>query len=186
MTRFIYLLMMTFFMSQLATVKAQTYELNTTASILNWTGYAEVGNFSQSGTLKVKKGTITLENDEIKNLKVLVDMTSIAHESQDLESHLKNKDFFYVEKYPVAELNYIERKGNKLICKLTIRGKSENIEIPINLIKEGKNLILKGKITIDRTKFDIKYNSSSYFQDLGSYAIKNDFELAYELFFNKI
>ncbi len=39
---------------------------------------------------------------------------------------------------------------------------------------------------LDRTKFDIKYNSSSYFQDLGNYAIKNDFDLEYELFFKKM
>ena len=183
MTKLIFILAMTLLTGQTQFTKAQSLVLDTSSSKLKWTGYSEVGNYSQSGTVKPKSGTLTMVNDDIKDLKIVVDMTTLTHESNDLESHLKNKDFFYVDKYETAEINYVEKKGDKLICKLAIREKSQNIEIPINFSKEENSLILKGRIIIDRTKFDIKYNSASYFQDLGSYAIKNEFDLEYELVF---
>lgn len=186
MAKIIFILAMTLLIGQAEVAHTQTLALDSLSSTLKWTGYSEVGNYSQSGTVKPKSGTVALVNDEIKKFKIIVDMSTITHESDDLERHLKNEDFFYVEKYPMAEINYMEKKGNKLICKLTIRGKSQIIEIPVNFTKIDNGLLFSGVISIDRTKFDIKYNSSSYFQDLGSYAIKNNFELEYELIFKEI
>ncbi len=177
---------MTLLISQAEIAQAQSLALDTSSSILKWTGYAEVGNYSQSGTVKPKSGTMTLVNDEIKNFKVMVDMTTITHENNDLESHLKKNDFFYVEKYPVAEISYVEKIGDKYIGQLTIRGKSQKIEILVNSTKIDNGLLFKGIIAVDRTQFDIKYNSSSYFQDLDSYAIKNNFDLEFELIFKEM
>jgi len=53
----------------------------------------------------------------------------------------------------------------------------------VEIMKGEEGLRAKGKMTIDRTLYNIKYNSSSYFQDLGNYAIKNEFELKFELIF---
>jgi len=35
----------------------------------------------------------------------------------------------------------------------------------------------EAKVTIDRTQFDIKYGSDSFFDNLGDKAISNNFEL---------
>ena len=67
-----------------------------------------------------------------------------------------------------------------------IRGKKQIISVPVKFQKQAENLIVAGTIVLDRTKFDIKYNSSSYFQDLGNYAIKNDFDLDYEFLFRQL
>ena len=69
--------------------------------------------------------------------------------------------------------------------KITIRGITKDITCPVKLEKSESKIVASGKLVVDRTKFDIKYNSSSYFQDLGSYAIKNDFLLTFELTFDR-
>jgi polyisoprenoid-binding protein YceI len=42
-------------------------------------------------------------------------------------------------------------------------------------------LRVTGTATLDRTQFGINYNSSSFFQNLGNYAIRNEFTLSFEV-----
>ena len=53
---------------------------------------------------------------------------------------------------------------------------SNELKFDVSIVQNESGLIVKGTAKVDRTKFDIKYNSSSFFQDLGNYAIKNDLE----------
>ena len=164
-------------------LNAQSYEVDTKNSILNWTGYAEVGGYSQSGTINLSRGNMVLGEGELLELDVTVDVKSITSEEKDLESHLKEKDFFYVKKYPEASLVYKEKNNDEFLFDLTIRGMTHTIPVPVNLEKTDQGYRATGEVTIDRTKFEIKYNSTSYFQDLGNYAIKNEFDLEFELQF---
>ncbi|WP_190927337.1 hypothetical protein [Hymenobacter armeniacus] len=41
-------------------------------------------------------------------------------------------------------------------------------------------LRLCGTATLDRTQFGVKYKSHSFFQNLGSYAIRNDFQVTFD------
>ncbi|MEM9052647.1 MAG: YceI family protein [Bacteroidota bacterium] len=166
-------------------LNAQSFEVDTKNSILNWTGYAEVGGYSQKGTINVSKGNMVLSDGELSELDVTVDVTSITSEEKDLESHLKEKDFFYIKKYPESSLVFKEKNNNEFLFDLTIRGITQTIAVPVNLEKTDQGYTATGKVTIDRTKFDIKYNSTSYFQDLGNYAIKNEFDLEFELVFRE-
>ena len=45
----------------------------------------------------------------------------------------------------------------------------------------GGDLRLTGTATLDRTEFGINYNSTAHFQNLGSYAIRNDFQVAFDV-----
>jgi len=45
----------------------------------------------------------------------------------------------------------------------------------------GKNMTSKAKIMVDRTKFDIKYRSANWFENLGDKAIYDEFELELNL-----
>ncbi len=183
MIKQMYIFALILFLMKIGIVNAQTVTLDVAASKLQWTGYAEVGGYSQSGTLNFTSGTISLKNDEITNFTLVVDMTSLTHENKELEGHLKQSDFFFVSKYPIAKMTFIKKNKNTYIAEINIRGKAEKMEIALDLQKINDGYLLKGKLKLDRTKFDIKYNSSSYFQDLGNYAIKNDFDLEYELIF---
>ncbi len=165
--------------------QAQSFEIDVKNSLLNWTGYAEVGGYSQTGTLNVSGGTMELTDGSLTKAEVVVNMKTITSEEKDLENHLKQEDFFYVKKFPEAMLNFKGMDNASFLFELTIRGITQTLEFPIDLEKTESGYTVTGKVTIDRTKFDIKYNSSSYFQDLGSYAIKNEFDLEYRLVFIK-
>lgn len=163
---------------------AQQYKLNPKKSKVEWIGYGEIGDFKQQGTIDVKEGSITLEDKTIKSAKLVIDMKSISHPDKSLSKHLAKKDFFWSKKYPTAQLDIVAIENDTVTADLTIRGITKPINFPMQLEQEGTSIIAKGTMTIDRTIYDIKYNSSSYFQDLGNYAIKNEFDLNFEVVFD--
>jgi polyisoprenoid-binding protein YceI len=167
----------------LLAVSAQSYTVDGKNSKLTWTGYSEVGGYSQSGTISISEGVLELVDGQIAQMEVIADVQSITSTEKDLEKHLKEKDFFFVKKYPSAQLRCIESTDGNGVFELTIRGITKRFILPVNLTVSDSSCTAQGKLTIDRTLFGIKYNSSSYFQDLGSYAIKNEFDLEYSLVF---
>ncbi|ASU33358.1 YceI family protein [Mucilaginibacter xinganensis] len=154
-----------------------TYSADANKSMVKWTGHAEAGGYSPSGTVKVKSGTLTLDGELLVAGKVIIDMPTLSQSNSEMETHLKGKDFFDVAAYPEATFTLSAANGNTVAGTLTIKGISQKIATPITITKAGDYIILKATLKIDRTKFNIKYNSKSYFQDLGSYAIKNEFDL---------
>lgn len=166
------------------TASSQQLTLNPKKSKVEWTGYGEVGDFKQEGTIKAKEGSLTLENGQVKSASVVIDMKTIKHQDKSLSKHLLKKDFFWSRKYPTARLDITSIQNDTIIGALTIKAVTHPIEFPIVLEERGASIRIKGSMTIDRTLYGIKYNSSSYFQDLGSYAIKNEFDLRFEVVFN--
>ena len=168
------------------TLSGQTYTIDIDRSSISWTGYGELGSFEQNGTIKFKEGSIEMTDGQLEHAQIVVDMKSIEHEDAQLKRHLKNKDFFHVQKYPEARLELERIENDEVSGLLFIRGKEGSVVFPISFQEDDNALVIKGKMTVDRTKFDIKYNSSSFFQDLGNYAIKNEFDLEFEMVCTKV
>nr|MDA3843984.1 YceI family protein [Candidatus Kapabacteria bacterium] len=61
--------------------------------------------------------------------------------------------------------------------KITIKGKTKNISF---IVKRSGNKY-KAKIEIDRSKFDVRYGSDSFFDNLGDKAIDDIFTLDVKL-----
>lgn len=180
MKQIILSIIITSFVLQLS---AQKYQIDIKNSTLSWVGYGELGGFTQQGSIALKEGRLSLNNANIKSAELVADMKSIKSGNKDLTRHLKQADFFDVKKFPEASLKMISLHEGILLSSLTIRGITKEIEIPIRVYYKGDEVSVQGKVSIDRTNFDIKYNSSSYFQDLGNYAIKNKFDLEFDLSF---
>ncbi len=159
----------------------QEFVLTPANTKVSWTGYGELGGFKQEGSIKIKSGTLLIEKDVITSAEIIIDMKTIEHADPSLSDHLSKKDFFWSKKYPTARLESTSIDNEMVSGNLSIRGVTQLIQFPYEKVKMGKNIIIKGKITIDRTLYEIKYNSSSYFQDLGNYAIKNTFDLNFEI-----
>lgn len=162
---------------------AQEFIINTKASQATWTGYGEVGGFKQEGSIELESGKIIFTKEEITGGFIEFSARSISHENIDLQNHLRAKDFFNVKKHPTMRFDIKEIIGNTVSGMLTIRGISHNESFEFTGTKSTGSFSVIGKAIIDRTKYDIKYNSSSYFQDLGNYAIKNEFDLTFRLMF---
>ncbi|MBU1011887.1 MAG: YceI family protein [Bacteroidetes bacterium] len=150
---------------------------------IKWTGN-KVGG-SHYGTIDLKEGNLKWDHDQITSGKFVVDMQSIknidltdAGYNKKLVDHLKSSDFFGVEEFPEAVLEITEGtvlsiNKYKLMANLTIRGITHPIEF--DALKEGDKLM--AKLTIDRSKYEVKYRSKSFFQNLGDKLIYDDFTL---------
>ncbi len=166
---------------------AQTQKVNTEKSTINWLG-KKIGG-QHEGLIKLKNGVLEEKNGKIVSGSFVIDMTSLTNtDLQDegynkkLVGHLKSDDFFGVEKFPTATLNITKAtkfsNGKASITgKLTIKGKTENITFDI--VKNENTYT--AKIEIDRSKYDVKYGSTSFFDSLGDKAIDDIFILNIKL-----
>lgn len=166
---------------------AQTKKINTEKSTISWLG-KKIGG-QHEGLIKLKSGELEEENDKIISGSFVIDMTSItntdltdASYNQKLVGHLKSDDFFGVEKFPTAALSITKAtpfsNGKaSLTGDLTIKGKTESIKF--DLVKNEN--YYTSEIEIDRSKYDVKYGSTSFFDSLGDKAIDDIFILNIKL-----
>ncbi len=139
-------------------------------SNIEWIGQKVGGE--HFGIIKLKSGEITLSKEnKIIGGEFIVDMSSIectdlsGKGKQSLESHLKDEDFFYVNKYPTSKLTITSSDEKKIYGIITIKGHSEPIEFDYKLQSRGGQYIIFSEIKINRTKFDINYKSKTIFPD---------------------
>ena len=162
-------------------VIAQRYVADAKQTKLAWTGYGEVGSYAPSGTIQLQQGVFDLNGTQLTKGRIDIDMRTIQHDDEKMQTHLRGEDFFNAPKFPTATFVLQQIKGNQATGQLTIKGTTKPVSFPILITTEGDALRIKGKATIDRTVFGIKYNSSSFFSGLGDYAIKNTFDLAFDV-----
>lgn len=102
--------------------------------------------------------------------------------NQKLVGHLKSEDFFAVVKYPTSVFRVTKASKFKdgkatLTGVLTIKGKSENISVGVT--KTGNTYT--SQLKVDRSKFDVRYGSKSFFDNLGDKVIDDIFILDIQL-----
>jgi polyisoprenoid-binding protein YceI len=103
-----------------------------------------------------------------------------------LQGHLKSDDFFGVAKYPVATLVITGStpfdKGTGVVSgTLTIKGITNPIEFKAAIQKKDDGTWFFANITVDRTKYNIRYGSGSFFDNLGDKTIYDEFKLKVNL-----
>ncbi len=173
------------------TAVPSVYKVNPAASKIEWTGKKITG--AHNGTLTIKSGNIVVTNDLITAGEIVVDMNTItvsdipAKEEGNgkLVGHLNSPDFFDVTKFPEAKLviksSKKVAKGLEVSGDLTVKGKTNPITFVTALTKNDKGIKLKSDLNVDRTKYDVKYGSGSFFKGLGDKAINDEFALNVEV-----
>jgi len=160
----------------------QTYKIDLSKSNIKWEGKKITGQ--HEGTINFKEGYLIFKNKKVTGGNFIVDMKSLSNTDQTgssktkLEGHLKSEDFFGVENFTTATLTFksIASKGNNsylINADLTIKGITNSIQFDLIVSSNKATAFLK----VNRTKYDIKYGSGSYFDDLGDKTIYDDFEL---------
>ena len=172
-----------FLVSLRAFAQAPTaYTLDPTASILTWTGHAQAGDYAPSGTLRLREGRLSGPAAAPTAARVVLDLTTIAHENAQLAEHLRNADFFDVAQFPTAVFELTRWRNGQAEGRLTLKGRTLPVKFPLTVSPQADGRVrLRGTATLDRTTVGLNYNSASFFQNLGSYAIRNDFQLAFDL-----
>ena len=171
-----------------------TMSIDTQSSSLNWIG-KKITNSQHNGSLKFVSGDLTMCTDKntskttICKGSFVVDMTTLLVEDltgsskQRLEGHLKSDDFFSVDKHQKAFLSINSSKtielGFSLKGSLTIKDITHPVEFEFIRSAGG----FTANMIFDRSKYDVKYNSGSFFENLGDRLILDDIELSADLYF---
>jgi polyisoprenoid-binding protein YceI len=147
-------------MSLVTVGMAHASEIDLKKSSLKWKGSKFGGE--HYGQIFYKSGNVKVEGDKITAGEFIVDMSSFTVEDlkdspwgEKFLGHMKSADFFDVGKYPTSKLKVKGFKDGKVVADLTIRGKTNEIIFPVT--KKGNTFT--GKLTFNRTKFDMKYKS---------------------------
>jgi polyisoprenoid-binding protein YceI len=151
-----------------------------------WTGYGEVGDYSLTGNLPVKSGWCSFNGSLPIKGELVMNMQAMNHSNEDLLSHLKSPDFFNTDKFPEARFVLTQSEALKndscrLTGNLTLCGVTQPISFIARVLNYPGFTQLLAVAVIDRTKWGVKYNSSSFFSGLGDQAIKNEMKIQFML-----
>lgn len=175
---------------------ADEYKVDPKASNVKWTAEKVTGG--HWGHIDIKSGNLIVDNGKITDGQFTTDMSSIV--VKDLEpgewntkllNHLKSEDFFHVAKHKEADfdIRIIKDLGNgkiKVTGDLTIKGIKKQITFDTDYKINGNKITANAVMVVDRTRYDIKYGSGSFFDSLGDKTIYDEFTLNINLVANKI
>ncbi|WP_345074643.1 YceI family protein [Hymenobacter fastidiosus] len=177
-----------------------SYKVQPQLSTLGWVGKKVTGQ--HNGTIQFKSGDVEVQGSQITGGTFLVDMTSLkvvditdADTNGKLMGHLRSDDFFSIEKNPTATFKITRitpikgaaaAANNATVAgELTIKGITKPVSFPAKVGVKNGVAAASGTATIDRTLFDIRYGSKSFFESIGDKAIDNDFTLSFNVIAKK-
>ena len=151
-------------------ISGDTLEIDTSKSVIFWKGTKMRGAGMHSGEIDLKKGHFLMENGEISGGQFLVDMNTIKVTDipatdpipiKNLTNHLKDADFFDVERYPtsrfeITEVKRLSRDSLAVSGNLTIKDITKNISFDA-LIREES---FTTTFLIDRFQCNVAYKGN--------------------------
>lgn len=179
-----------------APAKGRVYSAVVEKSELKWNG-KKVGG-EHYGAISLKSGNLTVDKNKVTGGKFVIDMNSITVEDiKDAEyngklvGHLKNDDFFSVEKFPTAtfEIKSLApiakaaagKPNYKVNGLLTIKGITKPVQFPATITVKNGVATAKADVTVNRAQYDVKYGSETFFGSLGDKAIMDDFTVSFNV-----
>ena len=129
---------------------------------VGWVGSKVTG--SHDGGFKTVTGMVTVpdENLEAAVVELTIDMKSIYSDNDKLTTHLKDEDFFAVDKFPESKfkstkIEPAEGGDFTVTGDLTLHGVTKAISFPAKLSVEGDMLKTSAEFSINRKDFEIVY-----------------------------
>ena len=182
---------------KVAKAAANTYQIDPAQSKVAWNGKKVAGE--HNGTINIAAGSFQVAKNKVVGGTVEIDMNSITNldiadkeYNQKLVGHLKSDDFFSAEKHPKATFKITSLtpiKGAKAGAanytakgNLTIKGISNPVSFPVNVALKGTTITATSDaVVLDRSKWDIRYGSKTFFANIGDKAIHDDFTVQFNV-----
>ena len=163
--------------------------VNVDKSFIKWTG-KEITTKIHFGKLNISSGNIAVDDNGVSG-EVKVNMETLVVEDlqgewgKKLEGHLKSDDFFSVDKFKVSSIkttSSTKKSDNSYEVQgvLTIK----DISHPITFDVEVDGNTLNANLTFDRSLYDVRFRSGSFFENLGDKLIVDDIDLEVTLELN--
>lgn len=167
-------------------IQAVTKTIDVNKSTATWYGNKIGGG--HNGVIKLKSGMLEFDQGKLVGGNFAMNMSSLTvtdlsgEDKQELETYLKKKSFFGTSAYPTATLliNKVTQTSNgtyTVEADLKIKKTTEPISFELKMTDNTA----KTRITIDRSKFDVKDGSTGFFSQFKDEFIKNDFEVEVNL-----
>lgn len=160
-------------------------DINTQESTIEWIGEKITGK--HNGTVSLKSGQLMFNDGLLIGGSITMDMTSITVDDlqgewgNKLLGHLKSDDFFSVSNYNTAHMEITNVDYTDDIAHITAELEIKGITQPITFQSTFEDNSAQATIVIDRTKYDIKYGSGKFFDNLGDKTISDEFKLIINL-----
>lgn len=150
---------------------ARTYEV--TEGTVYWLGKKAIGE-SHNGTIRVSGGELSVNQGTLLSGQVRLDMNTIEvsdvqdpRERAELESHLRDTEFFDAKNFPEATFSFDESLPSKtpnfnavVTGQLTMKGKTNAVNIPLRLEINGDELRAESpSFVINRTQWGVNFRS---------------------------
>ena len=162
------------------------YTVDSEASRVEWAGRNP--NTRHIGTVDIAEGAIDIKDGTI-TATVEIDMNTIHNINLEgdelqpmLETHLQSDDFFFTKIFPKAvftvkvakriEPGWLTAPNYHVNGELNLRGVSANLEFDatVALIEDG-SLVMEAHFDIDRTRWNVIYGSTRFFEHLGMHKV---------------
>ena len=139
-----------------------TYVLQPESEI-NFVGSKVTG--SHDGGFKEFTGSFTVADGQLTSgaHQVVIDMNSIWSDNDNLTEHLKNEDFFEVDKHPTATfvltgVTPTDTDGQYSVSgNFTLIGNTRNITFPATTSIDGETVHITAKFDINRKDWGVVY-----------------------------
>ena len=191
------LILLTAFVMLSFNAKNVVYKADTKASTVEWLGKKTTGQ--HTGTIALQSGELSFDRTIPVAGEFVLDMKSIAvtdikdpENNKDFAEHLKNDDFFSVDKFPISTIKITKFSTDavgkgiyKVTADLTIKGITNQIEFPCKIEMAGAKADATANITIDRTKWNITYKSKTVLGAMADKFIYDDIVFTVKLVLNK-
>lgn len=164
------------------------YVADPTASKIEWTGKKLTGE--HNGEIKLAAGELIFLKQKLSGGSFEMDMASInctditdAKSNKRFVDHLKSEDFFSVKRYPLSRfvITSVTCKSDRecdITGSLTIKDKTNAITFPAKLQRKDDKLVATAMMTFDRSKYDIKFGSQSFYENLGDKLVYDDVDIS--------
>lgn len=173
--------------------KGRAYNIVLEKSEIKWIAKKVTGE--HFGKVNLQSGQMMVDKSQVTGGTFVIDMSSLTVEdikdekmNGRLRDHLKSDDFFSTDKFSTATFNITSVKpiakaeagkpNYTVTGDLTVKGITNSVTFPaIISVKNGVATAI-ADVAIDRTKYDIRYRSSNFFENLGDKAIYDDFTIS--------
>ncbi len=152
-----------------ASLKAQ--HINTETSKVSF----EVSNMkfrTVEGTFSGMTGTANFDASDLKNsvFDICIDASTVNTENEKRDTHLKNEDFFHVDKHPqicfVSTSISKTNTGFEATGNLSMHGVTKVVTVPFTY----ENKTIKAKLDINRLDYKVG-------EDFGTFMVGNEVEI---------
>jgi polyisoprenoid-binding protein YceI len=171
------------------------YQAKVESSTIEWVGTKPTGQ--HNGTIAISKGHVVVKNGRITGGEMVINMNSIVvldiedpETNQKLRGHLLSADFFETETYPEAKFvftsveDYTGEQTGDVVFTHTVSGNlsmkdvTRNVTFAAMIDMQGDEMkAVTDRFIIDRSEWNVKYGSRSFFDNLKDNFIHDDIVL---------